>query len=238
MPPHPYPPTLLSPARRRRRRKGEGTVGFFEASSLACQSPFRRRGVGGEAQDCLSPRRRADQWLPAASARSLELPPSPARRCHVKPIRPSQSRTPKYHRPSPEANSRRHPSPSHPMARTTRVTERRQDRPTISLDANAASVRSLVRASSSRIAATGRSVRDTTTHHGNSHHDKAADAATDPASNGARLSGKAAYRNPMRKRGRFVFQPHSSLTLRVTTAANPRTRLTSYHSTPRRRSDD
>ncbi len=108
---------LPSPFRRRRRRKGEGRGGFFEASSLACLSPFRRRGAGGESLDCPSTRRHADQWLPAANARSLELPPSAARCCHVEPIPPSQLRTPKHHRPSPRANSRRHSRPAHPMAR-------------------------------------------------------------------------------------------------------------------------
>ena len=66
--------------------------------------------------------------------------------------------------------------------RTFRVTERLQDGPTIPLDPNAASVDPLVRASSWRIAATGRSALDSTTHQGNRNHDKAADAATDPAS--------------------------------------------------------
>jgi hypothetical protein len=72
---------------------------------------------------------------------------------------------------------------------TFRVTERRQDGPTIPLDPNAASVDPLVRASSWRIAATGRSALDSTTHQGNRNHDKAADAATDPASVERRLKG-------------------------------------------------
>jgi len=75
------------------------------------------------------------------------------------------------------------------VSRTTRVTERRQDRRTIPLDTNAASVQPMVRASSWRIAAAGRSELDSTTHQDNSNQDKAADAATDPASVERRLKG-------------------------------------------------
>ena len=111
IPTYPFPLPSAACGGGREREGG----GFFEPC-LAWQSPFRRHWVGGEALDCPSPRRRADQWLPAASARGLELWPSAARRCHVEPIsrfnRGRRSTTARAHEPIPAAlrgpRARRH----------------------------------------------------------------------------------------------------------------------------------